>query len=396
MELAEKIRILLEMAVDDLDEGLRHSALRPINIRPLRHGGRTFRIFRILLTNACVFNCYYCPMRRDRDLPRVEVSPEQLAHVFMTTYRRGWADGLFVTSGIPLSPRDTVDRLIRLLEILRFREGYRGYIHVKVVAGADSAQLRRVVELADRVSLNLEAPCPDVLRQIAPQKNFTLYLRTLTEVHRLAESLRADGRPVLRSGITTQFVVGAADDTDRQILTLVERLYRERVLHHAHFSAFRPIRATPLENRPETPALREHRLYQVDYLLRHYGFRLDEVVFDGHGNLPLEVDPKTAWALAHPEEFPVEVLTADRERLLRVPGIGPKTAENILRARAAGVLRDARDLAALGVRLWSAAGFLTLRGRRLADACGLTLRPLIDPRTASGRRLYEFSPGTFR
>ncbi len=396
MELDEKIRILLEMAADDLEEGLRHSALRPINLRPLRHGGRTFRIFRILLTNACVFNCYYCPMRRDRDLPRVEVSPERLAYVFLTAYRRGWADGLFVTSGIPLSPRDTVDRLIRLLEILRLREGYRGYIHVKVIAGADSAQLRRVVELADRVSLNLEAPCPDVLRQIAPQKNFPLYLRTLTEVHRLAESLRADGRPVLRSGITTQFVVGAADDTDCQILTLVDRLYRAGVLHHAHFSAFRPIRATPLEHRPETPVLREHRLYQVDYLLRRYGFRLDEVVFDGRGNLPLEVDPKTAWALAHPEAFPVEVLTADREQLLRVPGVGPKAVENILRTRTTGVLRDARDLAALGVRIRDAAGFLTLRGRRLAEARVLRPQPLVDVRSAGGHRLYEFSPGTFR
>jgi len=396
MELDEKIRILLEMAVDDLDEGLRHSALRPVNIRSLYHGGRTFRIFRILLTNACVFNCYYCPMRRDRDLPRVEVSPERLAGVFMTAYRRGWADGLFVTSGIPLSPRDTVDRLIRLLEILRFREGYQGYIHVKVIAGADGAQLRRVVELADRVSLNLEAPCPDVLRQIAPQKNFGLYLQTLTEVHRLAESLRADGRPVLRSGITTQFVVGAADDTDRQILTLVDRLYRARVLHHAHFSAFRPIRDTPLEDRPETPALREHRLYQADHLLRRYGFRLDEVVFDRHGNLPLEFDPKTAWALAHPEEFPVEVLTADRERLLRVPGIGPKTVEKVLRARSTGILRDARDLAGLGVRIEAAAGFLTLRGRRLADTGVRRPRPLIDPWRAAGHRLYEFSPGTFR
>jgi predicted DNA-binding helix-hairpin-helix protein len=396
MDLDEKIRILLRMAVHDLDEGLQRSALRPINIRPLRHGGRTFRIFRILLTNACVFNCAYCPLRRDRDLPRVEVPPERLAQVFLTAYRRGWADGLFVTSGIPLSPRDTVDRLIRLLEFLRLREGYRGYIHVKVMAGADEAQLQRVVALADRVSLNLEAPCPDVLRRIAPQKHFGRALQTLVDLRRWADALRAAGRPALRAGITTQFVVGAADDTDRQILLCVDGLYRDGILHHAHFSAFRPIRDTPLEDRPETPSLREHRLYQADYLLRYYGFRLDEVVFDPRGNLPLDVDPKTAWALAHPERFPVEVLTADRETLLRVPGIGPKTAERLLEARKTGILRDARDLATLGVRIHEAAGFLTLWGRRLAEARYLKSQALVDATVRTRRRLYEFSPGTFR
>jgi predicted DNA-binding helix-hairpin-helix protein len=198
--------------------------------------------------------------------------------------------------------------------------------------------------------------------------------------------------------MTMQFVVGATADSDRAILGRVTELYSRRGIHHTHFSAFRPIRDTPLEGAPETPILRERRLYQADYLLRRYGFAPEEVVFDGDGNLPLGLDPKVAWALTHPERFPVEVRTASRGELVRVPGIGPGTARRIVAERAATVLRDLRDLRRLGVVTTRAAGFLTLGGRRFADVRWAEQMGFWGPDDDVGRyhAVYEVSPGTFR
>ena len=195
-----------------------------------------------------------------------------------------------------------------------------------------------------------------------------------------------------------QFVVGATPDSDRTLVGKVTELYAGGGIHHAHFSAFRPIRGTPLEHAAPAPAMREHRLYQADWLLRSYGFAAGEVVYDGAGNLPLTVDPKTAWALAHPECFPVEVRTASREALLRVPGVGPESARRILRERAATTFRSLADLRALGVVTARAAGFLTLGGRKLAAerwAEQLTLWDAAEE-VGSYRRTWEVSPGTFR
>jgi predicted DNA-binding helix-hairpin-helix protein len=198
--------------------------------------------------------------------------------------------------------------------------------------------------------------------------------------------------------MTMQFVVGATADSDRAILGRVTDLYARRGIHHTHFSAFRPIRDTPLEARPETPVVRERRLYQVDYLLRRYGFAADEVVFDDQGNLPLGLDPKVAWALTHAERFPVEVRTAAREELVRVPGIGPGTARRIVTARAGTLLRDLPDLRRLGVVTARAAGFLTIGGRRVADVRWAEQMKFWGPDEDVGRyhAVYEVSPGTFR
>lgn len=214
----------------------------------------------------------------------------------------------------------------------------------------------------------------------------------------------ADGKPrdALRpngaAGMTMQFVVGATPDSDRAILGCVTELYARRGIHHTHFSAFRPIRDTPLEGARETPILRERRLYQADYLLRRYGFAPEEVVFDGDGNLPLALDPKVVWALTHPERFPLEVRTASRGELVRVPGIGPGTARRIVAERSATVLRDLRDLRRLGVVTTRAAGFLTLGGRRFADVRWAEQMGFWGPDDDVGRyhAVYEVSPGTFR
>jgi len=275
------------------------------------------------------------------------------------------------------------------------------------VPGAQTAQIERLTSLASRVSLNLEAPCGASLARIAPEKSLDTTLDGLRQARQLVLIGRreeADGRPADplhpggRSGMTMQFVVGATDDTDQALLGRVTELYAGGGIHHAHFSAFRPIRDTPLENAPATPALREQRLYQADYLLRQYGFGRDEVVFDASGNLPLGNDPKTSWALAHPERFPVEVRTAPYGELVRVPGIGPGSAKRIVAERRTTVLRGLADLRKLGVVTTRAAGFLTLGGKRLQTVRWSEQLGFWAPEEEVGvhHLVYEVSPGTFR
>jgi predicted DNA-binding helix-hairpin-helix protein len=364
-------------------------------------------LLRVLMTNACSFNCHYCPMRRDRSMPRTLLKPEELVRIFLGAVRRGWCEGLFVTTGIPGRPVKVMDDLIHALALLRERHRFGGYIHVKIVPGADAAQVERITALASRVSLNLEAPCGDSLARIAPEKNFDTSLATLEQArtHVLGErEAEAYGRPRDRlhpggtAGMTMQFVVGATPDSDRTLIARVTELYSRGGIHHAHFAAFRPIRDTPLENMRATPAVREHRLYQADYLLRRYGFAASELVYDDGGNLPLALEPKAAWALSHPEHFPVEIRTATRGALIRVPGIGPATARRIVEERGTAILRGLADLRRLGVMTSRAAGFLTLGGRRLqttrwAEQLGFWTA---EEEAGVPQVVYEVSPGTFR
>jgi predicted DNA-binding helix-hairpin-helix protein len=419
-DLDSRLKLLMDLAVDDHDgppkprpPRLRHigegGALRPFNLRDVRLGSsNTYTsLLRVLMTNACSFNCHYCPMRRDREMPRTLLKPGELVRVFLAAHRRGWCEGLFVTTGIPGRPAKVMDDLIQVLELLRLKHGFRGYIHVKAVPGAERAQLEHLTQLASRVSLNLETPCGQTLAQIAPEKSFDTSLASLEHIRsrvRREWDEQAEGKPrdALRpngaAGMTTQFIVGATPDSDRAILGRVTELYARRGVHHTHFSAFRPIRDTPLEAAPETPVVRERRLYQTDYLLRRYGFAPGDVVFDAEGNLPLGLDPKVASALTHPERFPVDVRTASREELVRVPGIGPATARRIVAERSGTVLRDLGDLRRLGVVTTRAAGFLTIAGRRCADVRWAEQMKFWGPDEDVGRyhAVYEVSPGTFR
>ncbi len=421
MPLEQKLDILMELAADDHDGAggrarvlpprLRHAkevgALRPLNIRQLRTSVGKVALMRILMTNACSFNCHYCPMRRDRSMPRTLLKPEELVRIFLEAHRRGWCSGLFLTTGIPGRPVKVMDDLITVLELLRVKHRFAGYVHVKMVPGAEPAQIERLTALASRVSLNLEAPCGQTLTQIAPEKSFDTAMTSLDRARRQVLRGREEtamGRPADplapggASGMTMQFVVGATPDTDRTIVGKVTELYAGGGIHHAHFSAFRPIRETPMEDAPAAPALREVRLYQTDYLLRQYGFRQDEVVFDARGNLPLANDPKTTWALAHPERFPVEVRTAPYEELVRVPGIGPGAAKKIVAERGQAVLRTLADLRGLGVVTTRAAGFLTLNGRRFQDVKWSEQLGFwgADDDTGAHHFVYDVSPGTFR
>ncbi|MBA3496026.1 MAG: radical SAM protein [Gemmatimonadales bacterium] len=414
-DLEHKLDTLMSLAADDRDgppPRLRHArhvgALGPLNIRHLRtRGPGHARLLRILMTNACSYNCTYCPMRRDRNMPRTLLKPAELVRIFLGALQRGWVDGLFVTTGIPSNPVRVMDDLIAALELLRERHRFAGYIHVKLVAGAEPAQIERLTALASRVSLNLETPCGQTLTQIAPDKSLPVALENLERVRSLVtleRTARAHGRPPDplhpggAAGMTMQFVVGATPDTDRALIDMVARLQGGGGIHHTHFSAFRPITDTPMENTPPAPALREHRLYQADYLLHDYGFAAEEIVYEPGGNLPLGVDPKAAWALAHPERFPVEVMRAAYEDLVRVPGIGPVAARRLVAQRAALTLRGLADLRGLGVVTTRAGGFLTLRGRRLQTTRWTEQLGFWAPEDTAGMHhlTYAVSPGTFR
>lgn len=423
MNLEMKLDILMSLAADDregapggdrilpprLRNASRAGVLNPLNIRDVRVGssGPRAKLLRILMTNACSFNCHYCPMRRDRELPRTLLKPPEVVRIFLDAVARGWVSGLFLTTGIPSRPTQVMDNLITVLELLRDVHGYRGYIHVKVVPGAEEAQLDRITALATRVSINLETPCGASLAMVAPEKQLATTLVALQRVQRQVTSTREElraGRPAdpLRpggiAGVTMQFVVGATADSDRAILTKAAEIHAAGGTHHAHFSAFRPIRDTPLDGRRATPILREHRLYQADHLIRRYRFASSEIVFDESGNIPHAHDPKVGWALAHPERFPLDVDTASFSELLRVPGIGPVAARRLVEQRRGLTIRGLADLRQLGVVTTRAQGFLALKGRRLAAERWREQLSLWAPEEGVGQResVHEFSPGTFR
>jgi len=255
------------------------------------------------------------------------------------------------------------------VDILRRREAFSGYVHLKLLPGADPDQVREAAQLASRVSINLEGPTDAVVRSLARDKDLGGdLLPKLTLAGHLSRESRLEGRPdrVAPAGVTTQFVVGSQGETDRQLLGLVSRLEGSGLLHHAHFSAFQPVAGTRMESHPATPAVREFRLYQAEHLLRQYAFRFDELAFEPDGNLALDRDPKTAWALRHPERFPVDLGRAARETLLRVPGIGPRAADRLIAARRQVTLRGAADLRRLGVDVSRGGFFMTIGGRPLA------------------------------
>ena len=378
MDLRRRMELLAEGAVPDRDGPPRPRQPAPVGAHPLASvgiaavrvpGGGTTNLMRVMQTNACSLSCGYCPTFCGGRVPRATITPEETARTFMDVHRKGLAQGLFLTSGVPGRPHRATDRMLATLDLLRRREGFTGYVHVKLLPGAEPAQVDEAARLATRISVNLEAPGDAYLRRLAREKDFDGDL--LPKLERAARQLarrREEPGALPTAGVTTQFVVGAAGERDREILDVVARLERGRLLHHAHFSAFQPVAGTPLEHLPATPAARELRLYQADHLLRRYGFEFDELAFDAAGNLDLDVDPKTAWARAHPERFPVEVTRAPYEALIRVPGIGPTTARRLVEGRARTALRGTMDLRKAGVDTVRAGYYLTLRGRRLAAA----------------------------
>ena len=338
--------------------GMIHPAVMP--------NGRQIKLLKTLLTSACERNCYYCPFRAGRDYRRTTFSPDEMAATFNLLHQKGQVEGLFLSSGIAGGGVRTQDKLIDTAEILRKKFNFDGYLHLKIMPGAERDQVFRAMQLADRVSVNLEAPNTERLQRLAPRKQF---LDELLEPLKWIEEIRRTSSPSSSwkgrwPSSVTQFVVGAVGESDVELLRTSEYLYRQLRLRRTYYSAFSPIPDTPLENLPSTPAVREHRLYQASFLLRDYHFAMEELPFNGQGNLPHDTDPKLAWAQIYLAENPVEINRAGRQELMRVPGIGPKGANEIIKYRLLNKLSNTADLRKIGINPKHAEPYILLNGRR--------------------------------
>ena len=328
--------------------------------------GQRIKLLKTLLTSACEQDCFYCPFRTGRNFRRSTFQPEEFARLFVLLSLKGIAEGVFLSSGIIGGGIHTQDKLLDTADIMRNMLGFHGYLHLKIMPGAERSQVERAMQLADRVSINLEAPNDNRLAKLAPHKHFT---EELLRPLKWIEEIRST-QPGYKGwnghwpSSVTQFVAGGAGESDLELLTTTDYLYRQLGLRRAYFSPFNPIEDTPLENQLPTPVVREHRLYQASFLLRDYGFDLEELPFEMDGTLPTQVDPKLAWAQINLSERPIEINQAERYTLLRIPGIGPKGAEAILRARRTAKIRDMASLKKMGVLAERAAPYLLFDGRR--------------------------------
>jgi predicted DNA-binding helix-hairpin-helix protein len=340
------------------NSGFIHNAVLP--------NGKTIPLLKTLLTSACERDCHYCPFRAGRKFRRTTLKPEEMAHIFMAYHRAGIVEGLFLSSGLIGGGASTQDRLLAAAQILREKLGFRGYLHLKIMPGAEFAQVEQAMLLADRVSLNLEAPNQNRLRILAPHKEFTAELiqplKWVAEIKR--KEFKTNRWRKRWPSVATQFVVGGAGESDSELLSTTEYLYNQMMLKRAYYSPFKPVEDTPLENQPATRLQRENRLYQASFLIRDYGFVMEELPFDVHGNLPEGIDPKLGWARINLVENPIEINKATKNELLHIPGIGPKGAQSLLSARRKLRLKSVEDLRRIGINPTRAAPFILLDGRK--------------------------------
>lgn len=425
MDLLNKVRILADAAKFDVScsssgsnrqntaGGLGNASAAGI-CHSWSADGRCISLLKILMTNICAYDCLYCVNRASNDIERAFLSPEEVADLTINFYRRNYIEGLFLSSAVCGSPDATTELMIKALHLLREVHQFNGYIHVKAIPGTDQQLLARLGLLADRVSVNIELPSQSSLKLLAPQKSQEAILGPMDFIHQqiqnsreLALVTRKDAAFV-PAGQTTQLIVGATPERDLNILQLSERLYQKFSLKRVYFSSYIPIVTHP--NLPSVlsapPLLREHRLYQADWLLRFYGFTAGEILDPRHPDLSLDFDPKTEWALRHPEHFPVEVNRASYETLIRVPGLGIVSAQKIIAARRAGSI-DFDLMQKLGVVMKRARYFVTCKGRTwqasLMDPDRIRLSMLADNQafakhnpkrdpTWAGRQLSLFTP----
>ncbi len=328
--------------------------------------GKNIPLLKTLLTSGCERDCYYCPFRAGRDFRRESFQPDEMSDLFMRLLDGGAVQGLFLSSGVAGGGIRTQDRLIDTVDILRNKHSFGGYLHLKIMPGAERDQVIRAMQLANRVSINLEAPNNKHLANLAPHKTF---LEELLQPLKWAEEIRRslpnnqawNGR---WPSLATQFVVGGSDEKDIELLSTTNYLYQKLRLGRVYYSAFKPIAGTPLENRPAENRTRQDRLYQASFLLRDYGFDLEDMPFLSTGNLPLDIDPKSAWAQSNLIDQPVDLNLADRQQLLRIPGIGPINAAKIMRARIQNKLKQINDLHSLGIQTKKMIPYILLDGKK--------------------------------
>jgi putative DNA modification/repair radical SAM protein len=340
--------------------------------------GRCISLLKVLMTNVCVYDCKYCVNRCSNDTPRTFFTPIELAELTIQFYRRNYIEGLFLSSGVLKNPDYTCEQMIETLRILREEYRFSGYIHVKAIPGADDALISRLGLLADRMSVNIELPSQSSLQLLAPDKSKHSILAPMSYIQKHIQENTTDlvkyrhAPKFAPAGQSTQMIVGATPDTDFQILNLTEGLYKKYKLKRVFFSAYMPVNENALLPAMDTkpPLLREHRLYQADWLLRFYGFTANELLDSSHQSFNPYIDPKCNWALNHMEIFPLEVNRAPYENLLRVPGIGVTSAKRIITTRRTTSLNFS-GLKKLGVILKRAQYFITCGGK-IADGLKIT------------------------
>ena len=381
LELLEKLTILSDAAKYDVactssgvdrggQKGCIGNAVKAGICHSFASDGRCISLLKVLYTNACIYDCKYCINRRSNDTPRAAFEPEELAELTIQFYRRNYIEGLFLSSGVLKNPDYTCEKLIRVLELLRHQYRFMGYIHVKTIPGADPLLISRLALLADRMSVNIELPSQSSLQLLAPDKSKESIIKPMKFISSGIAENRSDlvryrhAPKFAPAGQSTQMIIGATPDTDFQILNLTQALYRKYSLKRVFFSAYTPVQSDSLLPSLDTkpPLLREHRLYQADWLLRFYGFQAEELLDQAHQNFNPYLDPKCNWALNHPEYFPVEVNRDPYEALLRVPGIGVKSAQRIMIARKSATI-DFDGLKKLGAVVKRAQYFITCNGR---------------------------------
>ena len=412
MDLMDKLSILTDSAKYDAactssgsDRGGREGMTGSANSGGICHSfaadGRCISLLKVLMTNYCIYDCQYCVNRCSNDVPRAAFTPEELANLTMEFYKRNYIEGLFLSSGVMQNPDASMERMCRVLELLRGEYRFNGYIHAKAIPGCSPELVTKLGMLCDRMSVNIELPSEQSLRVLAPNKSKESILRPMTAIR---DTLRQNKEELAvfhhapafaPAGQATQMIIGATPDTDWQILRLSEGLYKQYRLKRVFYSAYIPVGTNALLPRDQPPPLlREHRLYQADWLIRLYGFKAGELLSREQPSLDPLLDPKCDWALRHLDVFPVEVNRADRDLLLRVPGIGLKSAERILTARRAGKLTF-DDLKRIGVVLKRAIYFITCRGQ-MARGVRMTPSFIYQNLTADTRRNprgLPFTPG---
>jgi putative DNA modification/repair radical SAM protein len=331
--------------------------------------GRCISLLKVLFSNCCIYDCKYCVNRVSNDIKRASFTPDELCALTIEFYRRNYIEGLFLSSAVIKSPDYTMELMIRTLSKLRYEHKFNGYIHIKSIPGADLSLVYQAGLLADRVSVNIELPSINSLKLLAPQKDHESIIRPMSYVREQIQEANAltiyrKRQMFVPAGQTTQLIVGATKDSDLTILNLTQSLYDKYKLKRVYYSAYVPVNADI--NLPaittSPPLLREHRIYQADWLLRFYGFKADELLDENHSNLDIRVDPKCDWALRNLDKFPVEINKAPLEMLMRVPGIGYKMAEKIIRARRIAPL-SYEDLKSMRVVLKRARYFITCKGK---------------------------------
>jgi len=326
--------------------------------------GRCVSLLKILLTNYCIYDCQYCVNRVSSDIPRARFTPAEVVNLTLDFYRRNYIEGLFLSSGIIQSPDYTTEQLVEVARSLRQEHAFGGYIHLKLIPGASPALVTAAGLYADRLSANIELPTQADLNRLAPDKTQDAIEQTMSVVREEVDAADEDkssmrhARAFAPAGQTTQMIVGATSSTDAQVLETSSRLYGAHRLRRVYYTAFSPFPHAPRWLGTDADGrVREHRLYQADWLIRHYGFDAPELTTDAQPNLSLAMSPKLAWALRHPESFPVDVNVASREQLLRIPGIGYRTVDKLLRIRRHHRIATA-DLVRLRVRMSEARHFV--------------------------------------